>query len=625
MRSSIRRRISLVTFGFLSLVVILVRLPLRPSGVGELMNTLNWDVFGYYLYLPAAFIHHDLGLKDFAWVQRVLDTYDPTVAFYQALPGPAGNYVMKYPLGLAVAFSPFFFLAQALARLFGFPPDGFSLPYQVSIAVGGLLWTVGGLWFLRKVLLRFFTDGVAALTMLLLVLGTNYYSLTAYGNAMPHNYLFTLFAVVVWLTIRWHEQPRWRYALPLGVLCGWAALIRPTDIVIVLVPLLWNVRGWAEWREKVALARRHWGQALGMLTAVPVTAGLQAVYWKIYAGSWLYYSYKDERLQWLARHLLDVVFSYRKGWLVYTPLMVLALAGFWPLARKSRALFVIVLSYFTVHLLIVASWQTWWYGGCFGQRAMVEAYVLLAFPLAALLERLAREGRTVRALAGVGLSLLVLLNLLQTWQYVHGVLDSHRMSRRYYWAIFGRTRVSAADQLYLEPTTDNTEREYLPDPGQYIARRLARYDFETPGQADPAHLCSDAAHSGHGSLRMDRGFEFSPGVTLPYREVSRADLVWIRASAWVWFSGRAEELATGLVITCNRRGKAFKYRILDLGKQSLAPGTWNEVTMDYRTPYFEDKNETLQVYFWHRGDKELLIDDFEITLFEPPLRGAGQP
>ncbi len=124
---------------------------------------------------------------------------------------------------------------------------------------------------------------------------------------------------------------------------------------------------------------------------------------------------------------------------------------------------------------------------------------------------------------------------------------------------------------------------------------------------------------------MDRGFEFSPGVTLPYREVSSADLVWIRASAWVWFSGRPEELATGLVITSNRRGRAFKYRILDLERQNLTPDIWNEVSMDYRTPYFEDKNETVQAYFWHRSDKELLIDDFEITLFEPAPNGAERP
>ena len=39
--------------------------------------------------------------------------------------------------------------------------------------------------------------------------------------------------------------------------------------------------------------------------------------------------------------------------------------------------------------------------------------------------------------------------------------------------------------------------------------------------------------------------------------------------------------------------------------------------MDYMTPFFDDKNNTVQVYFWYRGDKEMLVDDFEIRLFEP--------
>ena len=62
---------------------------------------------------------------------------------------------------------------------------------------------------------------------------------------------------------------------------------------------------------------------------------------------------------------------------------------------------------------------------------------------------------------------------------------------------------------------------------------------------------------------------------------------------------------------------AFKYRLLELEKQNLKPGIWNEVTMDYLTPFFEDKNDPVQAYFWYRGQKEILVDDFEIMVFEP--------
>jgi hypothetical protein len=171
--------------------------------------------------------------------------------------------------------------------------------------------------------------------------------------------------------------------------------------------------------------------------------------------------------------------------------------------------------------------------------------------------------------------------------------------------------------LYLEPTTAIDELDYLPEPGNYTSRVLATYDFEKQDQAGPENLCSDTAKTGKYSLRMSRKLEFSPGINLPYKDLSQKDFAWIRASAWIWFTCKPEEAACGLVITCNQKGSAYKYRMLELEKQNLKPGVWNKVTMDYMTPYFENKNNTLQAYFWYRGNKEIMVDDFEITLFEP--------
>ena len=40
-------------------------------------QVLTWDVFGYYLYLPATVIHHDVALQDGAWLEEVMTTYTP--------------------------------------------------------------------------------------------------------------------------------------------------------------------------------------------------------------------------------------------------------------------------------------------------------------------------------------------------------------------------------------------------------------------------------------------------------------------------------------------------------------------------------------------------------------------
>ena len=127
----------------------------------------------------------------------------------------------------------------------------------------------------------FFTDGVVAITLFLLVAGTNYFQLTAFDGAMPHNYLFTLFALIVWFTIRWHERPQWKYAIFLGLICGLATLVRPTAIIIVLVPLLWGVSTGAGWRKKISFTVSHLQQVLVAMAAMALVSGQQMLFWKI--------------------------------------------------------------------------------------------------------------------------------------------------------------------------------------------------------------------------------------------------------------------------------------------------------------------------------------------------------
>jgi len=609
--------LSKTAFLILCITILISRFLLPRFLTFDVLSIISWDVFGYYLYLPAAFLHHDLGLKDFAWVQHILDTYHPTMGFYQAYPGPAGDYVMKYPMGLALLYSPFFLAGHFFALICGFPRDGFSLPYQVSLAMGGIVYAAIGLWFLRKILIRYFTPVVTALILFITVLGTNYFELTAFDGTMPHNYLFTIYALIVWLTIRWHEDPRWKYAIPIGLLCGLSILVRPTAGIIVLVPLLWNLGDRNSLAIKRTLIRRNIMQVVIMILCLFLVVSFQLVYWKVYAGSWLYYSYeKGEKLQFLAPYLWKVLFSYKKGWLVYTPVLIFALLGFIPLFHRIKNLFLSIFIFFLAHLLIIASWPTWWYGGSLSQRAMMESYLLLAFPLGAFIQWIRERKPAIRTLTFLMLTLLVILNLFQTWQYLNFILDPVRMTKKYYWTVFGKTTINKDDLRYLEPPETN-EKEFLADTSHFKSRKLAAFSFEQPDPDNPGLYCKDTANSGSYSLRLSRKADFSPAVSIPYKDLSKKDFVWIRSTGFVYFTCKPEDVKCSLVITCNHKGTAFKYRMLELEKENLKPGHWNLVTMDYQTPYFEDRDDLLQSYFWYRGEKQVLVDDFEVTVFEP--------
>src|SRR5215212_1604841 len=127
--------------------------------------TLGWDVSGYYFYLPAIFIYHDL--KEQKFKDSLLAKYNPTSSPYQSYQYKNGSYVMKYSAGMEVRYSPFFFTAHLLAKPMGYEPNGFSYPYQLAIGWGSLIIAITGLIFLYKILRVFFSSAVTGVVLLL--------------------------------------------------------------------------------------------------------------------------------------------------------------------------------------------------------------------------------------------------------------------------------------------------------------------------------------------------------------------------------------------------------------------------------------------------------------------------
>src|SRR5690606_37324993 len=105
--------------------------------------------------------------------------------FEQAFRHESGNFVMKYSCGQAILMSPFFFTGHLIAGISAnYPADGFSYPYQISIGIGMLLYSLVGLWLVRKILLLYFSDTAVAMTILALALGSNYFNYAAIAGAM---------------------------------------------------------------------------------------------------------------------------------------------------------------------------------------------------------------------------------------------------------------------------------------------------------------------------------------------------------------------------------------------------------------------------------------------------------
>lgn len=420
---------------------------------GQTEATISWDVSGYYFYLPAVFIYKDI--HQVAFRDSIHQKYRPADAPYQAFQHPSGNYVMKYSCGLAVQYLPFFLTAHVLAPALGYPADGFSLPYQMAISWGSLLVAFLGLWLLRRNLLRHFSDAATAITLLLIVFGTNYLDYSAINGAMTHNYLFTLYAALVALTGSWYDRPSLLKAAGIGFVVGLAALTRPTEILTALIPLLWGVANGADLQERLGLWKKHWLQMAVAVLVCGLTGSIQLAYWKLSSGDWIVYSYEDQGFSWLKPHIDRGVFSFRAGWLVYTPMMAFAVLGFLWLYKKHAALFPAILVFFLLFLYVTFAWDIWWYGGSLGQRAMVQSYALLAFPMAAFVEWL-KDRKALRYFVFAVFILFSYYNLWLTHQaHKGGMLEPGFMTKAYWKRIVLRYDLPVETRKLLD-----TDRDY---------------------------------------------------------------------------------------------------------------------------------------------------------------------
>lgn len=599
---------SLFAFLFIGGVFLIASLLYYPKWKMEKTEaTLSWDVSGYYLYLPATFIYQDL--KELDFLDTLLQTYQPTPNRQQAYRHASGRYVIKYSLGQAVHWLPFFALAHGFASFSErYPADGFSRPYQLAISLGSLLIALLGLWLLRKVLLAFFSDGLVAGTLLLIALGSNYLDYAAINGAMTHNTLFTLNALLLWLTFCYYQAPSRSKALGIGLVIGLAALTRPTDLVSAVIPLLWGLQMplWPGIRQRLAFFRAHLSHlALAGLAAVLI-GSLQLIYWKYVAGEWLVYSYRDQGFSWLKPHLFDGLFSYKTGWLLYSPLFLFALIGFIPLYRKVQPVFGALLVYFLLFTYPVVAWDEWWYGGGLGNRAMVQSYAALAFPLAAFIQWV-QKPRLLAYLTNLAFGLCIVFNLWLTHQAHRGGLYlPGQMNRAYFWEVIGTFRADPQD-LKLLDTNERPPRN----------RREVEVIFEETFESLPDSAffpCRMAPIEGHRSLCIHTGHPQSQKIALP---LSPQPDGWVRIQAL--FQSKEREWSVWRMHQMKAEFWRGDTRIKDRGLRIfrlLHDYDWKEVYMDISQP--DESFDSLKIYFTNgdgTSEKVLLIDKLVVESF----------
>ena len=580
------------------------------------LNPFTWDTFGYYLYLPMSFIHHDLGISDFSILENVKREQFISPTFYQINKTETGNWLIRYPMGLAVLHAPFFGLGHLFAKWLGYSQNGFSLPYQIAITCGSLFYISSSVLLLRTILLRWFKDNVVALTLLLIFIGTNLVSQVTVSATMPHAILFFVYTLIIYLTIKWHENKTISNSIFLGLSIGVAVTCRPTEAVSALIPLLWGVTNWNELKKKVITIWNENRKSLivAILVALAIIS-LQLSYWKVYTGHFIYNSYHNvgEGLDLLTPHILNVLFSFKKGWLIYTPVMMFSIAGFYYMKKKKPELFLPLVSFTILNFYLISSWTCWWYAASFGHRAVVQSYVVMAIALAFFLQALFDMKKVQKLILSLVLIFFFLLNVFQNYQFRKGIIHSHRMTFEYYMAVFGRLDANPVELEHLlsyngDLTFDESLKNY-----EYNLTIILKNSFELGEDKTSDKLF----RSGNKSLVMGMDAPFSKSFSIAYNELTHEEYCWIEVKFWAYITNTNSNI--NLVNTIGRSGDNYGYSAnnLILDADTFEVNQWKEYTFHYQTPHIRSGSDEFKSYFWHCGGDDIYIDDLTITKYTP--------
>lgn len=400
-----------------------------------------YDQFGYYAYLPAIFIYDDLAFQK-PWKEKLQSHYCEQEIVYQFVDLEGGKKVNMYHMGLSYLHLPGFLIANSLAKPLGYKQDGMSQPYRVAIKLTALFFILLGLIYFRKTLLLFFPDWIAGLVMLMVYGASNLFVTFYYGDLMPHLYLFTLNTIFIYSIVSYLKKEQWRYLLGAIVVLGITIAIRPTQAIWGIVPFILFLYHY----------KLSW-KALKLLVLFPLGALLinfpQLLYWKIEGGSWVIMNLHSETLSFLHPYTIDFLISYKKGWLLYSPLFIFSFVGIGYGLRQNKQLVTAISVFALLNIYVLSSWDCWWYSASFGSRVMVDSYIVFGVLIGFFIQGISKSKKVLIPTLSIFI-LFMGLSVFQSFQYFEGIIDNERMTKDYYWRVFGKTSANELDRSLLE-------------------------------------------------------------------------------------------------------------------------------------------------------------------------------
>jgi hypothetical protein len=331
---------------------------------------------------------------------------------------------------------PFFLVAHVFANSLGYLADGYSIPYIIAVNIAALFYLLIGLYYLHRIFSVFNISVLHQIfTLLAITFGSNLFYYAAIEPGMSHIFSFAFCAMFIYYSLRYFNFPNYNDLIYISIAFGIILLIRPVNGLIILIfPFVAGSLN--ALKNGILFLFKHYKHLLFAFTPLLFFISIQLILNKVATSNFLVYAYGKEGFDFLNPHIFSILFSYRKGLFVYTPIYFIALFGVFVFWKNNWFRLVSWLVAFFIITYILSSWWLWYYGGSFSGRVFVEYLPLFAI-LLALTFKTIQQPLLKKAFTTL-IFLLVVLCQIQTYQYRYYQIHWCDMNKEKYWDVFLR-------------------------------------------------------------------------------------------------------------------------------------------------------------------------------------------
>ena len=423
------------------------------------------DEVQYFSYLRSLWFDHDVSFENeyqYFYDHQIARSPDFHTTFLE-LETAAHRRINYGTIGCAILWAPFYAVGDVAARVMhaagrGVAVDGYSRPYVAAVAYGSAFYGFATIVLAiiaarRLVGAHAFSSGVAVW------LGT---PLLFYMYiAPPYSHACSAFAVALFVTVWLNVRQTWSVggAVALGITGALMAMVREQDIFFTLGPAIDFGLAFVKGKAPAARARREvaereragvgprerWKMRDRALTAIAGGLAFALAYlpqllaYQALNGFPRPSPLVSRKMFWDSPHALQVLLDTEHGFLFWTPLAILALAGLILMtiepdrvqpadttdARRVGACMLLMVA---LQIYVSGAVASWTVAGAFGQRRFVGVTIFLVVGVAALRQWI-RAG-AMRMVSNVAIAICVWWNLALIAEFGTSMMNRQRLDLR---------------------------------------------------------------------------------------------------------------------------------------------------------------------------------------------------